>query len=45
MMIADVPNIVLAGIVVIPDEETLSAAALPARRLRETLHSLANRLG
>jgi glycosyltransferase involved in cell wall biosynthesis len=40
LMIADAPHILLAGIVGIPDEETLSAAALPARQLRETLHGL-----
>ena len=45
MMIADVRHIVLAGIVAIPDGETLSAAALPARRLRETLRGLAASFG
>ena len=45
MLIADVSNIVLVGIVAIPDEETLSAAALPARRLRETLHGLTEVFG
>jgi glycosyltransferase involved in cell wall biosynthesis len=39
-MIADAPHIVLAGIVAIPDQQTLSAAALPARQLRDLLHEL-----
>lgn len=39
-MIADAPHIVLAGIVAIPEQQTLSAAALPARQLRELLHAL-----
>jgi glucosyl-3-phosphoglycerate synthase len=40
LMIADAPHIVLAGIVPIPDDQTLSAAALPARMLRETVRGL-----
>jgi glucosyl-3-phosphoglycerate synthase len=39
-MIADAPHVMCTGIVVIPDEETLSAAALPARAVRATLRQL-----
>ncbi len=39
-MISDEERIVLTGIVAIPDGQTLSAAALPARRLRGILREL-----
>jgi glycosyltransferase involved in cell wall biosynthesis len=40
LMIAEAPHIVMAGIVAIQGEEKLSAAALPARQLRQTIGML-----
>ena len=45
LMIADAPHVMCTGIVVIPDGETLSAAALPARAVRATLRQLEDTRG
>ena len=43
MMIAEAAHVMIAGIVGIPDGESLSAAALPARAVRQALREMANR--
>jgi glucosyl-3-phosphoglycerate synthase len=43
LMITDASNVVLVGVVGILDEESLSAAALPAREVRGRLHDLGRR--
>ncbi|HEY5982543.1 MAG TPA: glucosyl-3-phosphoglycerate synthase [Anaerolineales bacterium] len=40
-LVADGPHILVAGVVGIPEGESLSAAALPARELRQVLRKLA----
>ena len=45
LMIADAPHVMCAGIVVIPEAESLSAAALPARAVRASLRELEDNRG
>jgi len=42
MMIAEATHVTICGIVGIPDGQSLSAAALPARAVRQTLRELGN---
>lgn len=45
LMLTDAPHVMCSGIVIIPEGETLSAAALPARALRAAARALEDQRG